>query len=61
MLWISFVLKEELEVTLNYVDKNIMKFHVQMDSLSFFLSCIYGDSHMDRRGCVWKCLSRIGI
>lgn len=53
--------KRSFELVFNYVDKNLMDFHVQYENFGFFLSCVYGDPMYSRRHVVWERLSRIGV
>lgn len=44
-----------------YVDKHLLDIGVGLGSVSFFLTCVYGDPVTKGRVVVWERLTRIGI
>lgn len=53
--------KQCYKVTVLQEDKRIIDLQVQMGSLVFYLTCVYGDPVKEKRQAVWERLSDIGM
>ncbi|KAF8113100.1 hypothetical protein N665_0056s0005 [Sinapis alba] len=53
--------KKSSDITFNFVDKNLLDFLVLFGGCSFFVSCVYGNPNVSKRGAVWERVTRIGI
>lgn len=52
--------KKGYEVTTLHSDSRVIDLRVKFGSLTFFISCVYGDPVQASRNRVWEFLSRIG-
>lgn len=52
--------KKGVPIELLFVDKNLLDCHVQFGTVSFFVSCVYGDPIVQGRPKFLERLSRIG-
>ncbi|KAG7589022.1 Zinc knuckle CX2CX4HX4C [Arabidopsis suecica] len=53
--------KNNVQVDVIFMDKNLIDLQVQFGENNFFLSCVYGDPDESNRKHVWEKLMRLGI
>lgn len=53
--------KKIVSLEVLFSDKNILDCHIQLGSLSFFMTCVYGAPVQQERCTVWERITRIGI
>ena len=53
--------KKSVNIKFQTVNKNLLDCLIQLDSVSFYASCVYGPSDWSSRCELWERLSRIGV
>ena len=53
--------KKSVNIKFQTVNKNLLDCLIQLDSVSFYASCVYGPSDWSSRCDLWERLSRIGV
>ncbi|KAG7585838.1 Ribonuclease H domain [Arabidopsis thaliana x Arabidopsis arenosa] len=53
--------KNNIEVEVLFMDKNLIDLQVQFGAKNFFVSCVYGDPDVTKRGAVWERISRVAV
>lgn len=59
--WLALFWKISVGVDIKYFSKNLLDCQIQFGTLSFFVSCIYGEPVMKYRQRLWERISRIGV